>query len=134
MSDTAASIRHYASEDLISRMMAALAAAGHDVSKPTVETLYLIDQLHGGGLNSTKAQAALIPLGKETRVLDAGCGIGGAKARTDVQGVGHDRRARRRQDDDRQCHPADTRSEGRETSALRTDRPRGQAHERGNRL
>lgn len=78
MSDTAASIRHYASEDLIGRLMAALAAAGHDVSKPTVETLYLIDQLHGGGLNSTKAQAALFPIGKETRVLDAGCGIGGA--------------------------------------------------------
>lgn len=78
MSDTAAaSIRHYASDDLVGRIMAALAAAGHDVSKPTVETLYLIDQLHGGGLNSTKAQAALIPIDKETRVLDAGCGIGG---------------------------------------------------------
>lgn len=78
MSDTAASIQHYASNDLVGRIMATLAAAGHDVSKPTVEILYLIDQLHGGGLNSTKAQAALIPIGKETRVLDAGCGIGGA--------------------------------------------------------
>jgi ubiquinone/menaquinone biosynthesis C-methylase UbiE len=77
MSDTAASIQHYASDDLVGRIMAALAAAGHDVSKPTVEVLSLIDQLHGGGLNSTKAQAALIPIGKETRVLDAGCGIGG---------------------------------------------------------
>jgi SAM-dependent methyltransferase len=78
MSDTAASIRHYASDDLVGRIMAALAAAGHDVSKPTVEMLYLVDQLHGGGLNSTKAQAALIPIDKETRVLDAGCGIGGS--------------------------------------------------------
>jgi SAM-dependent methyltransferase len=77
MSDTTASRLHYGSDDLIGRIMAALAAAGHDVSKPTVEMLYLIDQLHGGGLNATKAQAALIPIGKESRVLDAGCGIGG---------------------------------------------------------
>jgi ubiquinone/menaquinone biosynthesis C-methylase UbiE len=78
MSDTAASIRHYTSDDLLGRIMAALAAAGHDVSNPTVEILYRIDQLHGGGLNSTKAQAERIPIGKETRILDAGCGIGGA--------------------------------------------------------
>ena len=78
MSDTAASISHYASDDLVDRIMATLAAAGHDVSRPTVEMLILIDQLHGGGLNSTKAQAALVPIGKDTRVLDAGCGIGGS--------------------------------------------------------
>jgi len=78
MSDTAASVRQYASDDLVGRILATLAAAGHDVTKPTVEILNLVDQLHGGGLNSTKAQAALIPIGKETRVLDAGCGIGGS--------------------------------------------------------
>lgn len=78
MSDTDATIRHYAADDLVSQILSALSAAGHDVSKPTVEMLFLIDQLHGGGLNSTKAQAALLPLDEDTRVLDAGCGIGGA--------------------------------------------------------
>ena len=38
-------------------------------------------------------------------------------------------------DDDRQCHPADTRSEGRCDFLLcAPTRPRGQAHEGGNRL
>ena len=68
------------------------------------------------------------------RACSCGKPSGRDPARTDVQGAGHDRRARRRQDDDRQCHSAHTRSEGSETSALRADRPRGQAHERGNRL
>jgi SAM-dependent methyltransferase len=71
-------IRHYGSHDLVERIMAALAAAGHDTSKPTVEMLYLIDQLHGGGLNSTKNQAGLVAIDKDTRVLDAGCGVGGS--------------------------------------------------------
>jgi len=78
MSDVAASIQHYASNDLVDRIMAALAAAGHDISKPSVEMLHRVDQLHGGGLNSTKAQAALVTIDKDTRVLDAGCGVGGS--------------------------------------------------------
>ena len=40
--------------------------------------LNLIDQLHGGGINSTKAQAELVNIGADTRVLDAGCGVGGS--------------------------------------------------------
>jgi SAM-dependent methyltransferase len=69
---------HYGSEEIIERTMAALAAAGHDVTKPTVEMLNLADQLHVGGLNSTQAQAGLVEIGKYTRVLDAGCGVGGS--------------------------------------------------------
>jgi hypothetical protein len=37
-----------------------------------------------------------------------------------VQGPGHDRQPRRRQDHDRQCHSAHTRSEGSEARALRS--------------
>ena len=70
-------MRHYSSENLVERIMAALISAGHNVSRPSADTLYFADQLHGGGLNSTKAQAALIPITDKTRVLDAGCGIGG---------------------------------------------------------
>ena len=61
MPDISSSIQaHYGSEGIVERIVAALAAAGHDVSKPTVEMLNLADQLHVGGLNSTKAQAALV--------------------------------------------------------------------------
>ncbi len=58
--------------------MRALQEAGHDTANPTVEMLNLIDQLHGGGLDSTKAQAELIGVTKDMRVLDAGCGVGGS--------------------------------------------------------
>jgi SAM-dependent methyltransferase len=79
MTDARSSIQtHYGSGDLIDRIMGALRAAGHDTANPTVEMLNLIDQLHGGGLNSTKAQAELVGVGKDMRVLDAGCGVGGS--------------------------------------------------------
>src|SRR5262245_2871767 len=85
---------HYGSEGIVERTTAALAAAGHDVSRPTVEMLNLADQLHVGGLNSTKVQAELVGITKDMRVLDAGCGVGGSSrylAHTygcRVQGIG----------------------------------------------
>jgi SAM-dependent methyltransferase len=54
------------------------AEAGLDTTKLTVESLNQIDQLHGGGLNSTKFQAELAGIDMGMRVLDAGCGIGGS--------------------------------------------------------
>ena len=71
---------HYGSNDLIQGMMAALAEAGHDIASPTVEMLNLVDQLHMGGLNSTKDQAELVGITSDMRVLDAGCGVGGSKS------------------------------------------------------
>ena len=74
MTDATSSIQtHYGSDDLVDRIMSALEAAGHDTANPTVEMLNLVDQLHGGGLNSTKAQAELVSIAEDTRVLDAGC-------------------------------------------------------------
>ena len=55
-------------------------------------------------------------------------------ARADVQGAGHDRRSRRREDHHRQSHSAHPRGEGHRPSAVRADRPRRQAHDRGDRL
>jgi SAM-dependent methyltransferase len=79
MPDVTSSIQtHYGSDGLIDRIMAALAAAGQDTAKPTVEMLNRVDQLHVGGLNSTKTLAELVSLTKDMRVLDAGCGIGGS--------------------------------------------------------
>jgi len=55
MPDARASIeKHYGFDGLVDRIMAALKAAGHDTATLTVEVLNLIDQMHFGGLNSTK--------------------------------------------------------------------------------
>ena len=76
--EASAVVGHYAVDDLVDRILRALAAAGHDTSHPTVELLNLADQMHGGGLNATKVQAALAGIAGGMRVLDAGCGIGGS--------------------------------------------------------
>ncbi len=79
MADATSSIQaHYGSGGLIGRIMGALKDAGHDTAHPTVEMLNLVDQLHGGGLNATKTQAELVSIAEHTRVLDAGCGVGGS--------------------------------------------------------
>jgi SAM-dependent methyltransferase len=79
MPDARASIqKHYSSDDLADRLMAALKSAGHDTENLTVEMLNLVDQMHFGGLNSTKRHAESLGLVKKMRVLDAGCGIGGS--------------------------------------------------------
>ena len=52
----------------------------------------------------------------------------------DLQGMGHHRRSGRGQDDPRQRHPADPGCQGRDPSALRADRPRRQADDRGDRF
>jgi hypothetical protein len=54
---------------------------------------------------------------------------GGNPARAEVQGAGHDRRARRRQNYHRQGDPAHPRREGHKPSAVCADRPRCQAHD-----
>lgn len=79
MPDARASIeKHYGSDGLVDRILASLEAAGHDTANLTVEELNLVDQMHFGGLNSTKRQAQSLGLVKKMRVLDAGCGIGGS--------------------------------------------------------
>src|SRR6516165_3903176 len=70
---TSSILGHYGAEDLVNRIMRALAAAGYNTVSPTAEMLNLIDQLHGGGLNSTKVQAEMAGVAKDMRILDAGC-------------------------------------------------------------
>ena len=77
MPDARASIeKHYGFDGLADRIMAALEAAGHDTANLTVEMLNLVDQMHFGGLNSTKRQAEALGLVKGMRVSmrDAGSG------------------------------------------------------------
>jgi SAM-dependent methyltransferase len=78
MTDTVSSVQsHYRMDDLTARILAALEAAGRDINGANAETFYPVDQLHGGGLDSTRAQAELAGVSEAMRVLDAGCGIGG---------------------------------------------------------
>src|SRR5215831_285967 len=73
MPDARASIeKHYGFDGLADRIIAALEAAGHDTADLTVDMLNLADQMHFGGLNSTKRQAEALDLIKGMRVLDAG--------------------------------------------------------------
>ena len=57
---------HYGTSDLADRILGALEEAEHDTSYSTVEMFNLIDQLHGGGLNSTIAQAGMVSIDKDT--------------------------------------------------------------------
>jgi len=70
-------IEHYACNDLMKRILDALAGAGHDPDNLTIAALSEIDHLHGGGLATTEVQAELAEIPKGSHVLDAGCGIGG---------------------------------------------------------
>ena len=79
MPDARASIeKHYGSDGLVDRIIAALEAAAHDTANLTVDVLNLVDQMHFGGLNSTEKAGGVAWPSKKMRVLDAGCGIGGS--------------------------------------------------------
>lgn len=83
----------YGDADLSRRILEALAAAGRDPERLSRDDLAGFDEFHGGGRASTRALARLVAAGKDDRVLDVGCGIGGP-ARTladefgcNVQGI-----------------------------------------------
>jgi len=78
MPDLAANVeRHYASDDLGARILAALDGAGMDMGNLTPQHLAPMDQLHSGGWALTEELAATLDLGPPVHVLDIGCGIGG---------------------------------------------------------
>jgi SAM-dependent methyltransferase len=70
---------HYArQQDMLKRIEAALAAAGVDPQRPTLEELWPYDQLHGRGILATREHAQRARVRAGMHVLDLGCGIGGA--------------------------------------------------------
>ena len=69
--------RHYTSDDLGARILAALDGAGMDMGTLTPEDLAPMDQLHSGGWALTEELAGTLDLGPRVHVLDIGCGIGG---------------------------------------------------------
>ena len=69
--------RHYGAEDISTRILTALAGAGHDVEALTRADLAPCDEFYGGGIASTRELARFAYLAPATHVLDIGCGIGG---------------------------------------------------------
>ncbi len=69
---------HYGSDDLEQRIWNALTLAGKDPESLELKDLSLIDQLHTGGHMATRHLGEKSGLVPGTRILDAGCGIGGS--------------------------------------------------------
>lgn len=63
---------------LAARLREAFRAAGHDPDRLTLDAIAGIDQLHLGGRGASRSLAAMGGLAPRARVLDVGCGTGGA--------------------------------------------------------
>ena len=70
--------QHYAQNNLERTILGALAASGKDINKLTCDDLAPIDEFHTGGRMATVEFAEQLNLKSEMRILDLGCGIGGA--------------------------------------------------------
>jgi ubiquinone/menaquinone biosynthesis C-methylase UbiE len=68
---------HYASPDIIDRLLVAVAEAGYRTDKLAPEMLYPFDQLHGREIAATREHVERLRLKDGMQVLDVGCGIGG---------------------------------------------------------
>jgi SAM-dependent methyltransferase len=93
LTDEAQVQKHYTSEGITARMLAAFRAVrGSDVPI-TPETLAPIDHFHGKGATATEELTAVLQPKASDHLLDIGCGIGGparwiaAKCRCRVTGV-----------------------------------------------
>ena len=69
---------HYTSGGLTSRVEAALAALGVEPENAAPDDLKPVDEFHTGGVQATDDLLDQLAITKETRVLDIGCGLGGA--------------------------------------------------------
>jgi MPBQ/MSBQ methyltransferase len=69
---------HYGAEDLAAGILRALGGAGVDVVHLAVADLFPVDQLHAGGAPASAHVLDRLGVGPGVRLLDVGCGIGGA--------------------------------------------------------
>lgn len=70
--------RHYAHGSLEETILNALADAGKDVNRLTPKDLAPVDEFHIGGRQATLAFAQAFGVRPGMRLLDVGCGLGGA--------------------------------------------------------
>lgn len=79
MSDVETRIaEHYSGDSLLDNIRGALKQSGVDPAAPNIEDLKPVDEFHTGGLEATDALLDQLEITGKTRVLDIGCGIGGA--------------------------------------------------------
>jgi ubiquinone/menaquinone biosynthesis C-methylase UbiE len=71
-------VRHYAHGSLEETILNALAAAGKDVNRLAPKDLAPVDEFHIGGRQATVAFAQQFDPRPGMRLLDIGCGLGGA--------------------------------------------------------
>src|SRR5262249_58798587 len=69
---------HWTTPGVLVRIDAALTELGHDPQNLNPEILATLEHLHSGGLATTRDQVKRIAVTEDSRVLDVGCGIGGA--------------------------------------------------------
>jgi ubiquinone/menaquinone biosynthesis C-methylase UbiE len=69
---------HYGRQDLLQAILAALTKAGKDVNNLRPEDLAPVDEFHIRGREATLELASLVKLRADHKVLDVGCGVGGA--------------------------------------------------------
>ena len=69
---------HYGSSDLLDRILAGIEAAGLDKNSLQPEDIAPVDEFHLGGRLATLHALSRMSVYPDQRVLDVGCGIGGA--------------------------------------------------------
>ncbi len=68
---------HWGKGDVYSLIVSALRKAGKSVNALTLEDLAPIDHFHARGFPATIELADRLPVRREHRILDIGCGVGG---------------------------------------------------------
>ena len=70
-------VKHYTKGGLFDRIMEGLSASGKEAVALRPEDLKPVDEFHIGGVEATNELLDQLEVGKDTRVLDIGSGIGG---------------------------------------------------------
>jgi MPBQ/MSBQ methyltransferase len=78
---------HYGSTDLAGRILQALSDAGVDTDRIGPADLFAADQLHAGGADATRHVLDRLEVRPGMRLLDVGCGIGGASRMAAMAGA-----------------------------------------------